>query len=424
MPLEKVIFFKLKVINMKKSNRLFFAMAGFLVLAMTTNVFAQDWPQWMGTNRDGKVTGFLAPKTWPAQLTTQWKVTVGLGDASPVLAGGKLYSFARLDSNEVITCMDVTTGQKVWVNNFPALAITGPASSQHPGPRSTPVVGEGKIVTLGVGGVLSCLNAATGALEWRNEGFIDDLPAFFTSLSPMIYKGNCIVHLGGKEKGEIIAFDLKTGKQKWSSASDGPSYASLAMMTANGKKQIVDLTSKNLVGIDPENGKLLWSFPIPCENRFYNSATPVIDGQTVIITGQGQGTKAIKIQKQGDAFVATELWKNAELGTKWNTPVLKDGFLYGLSDGRKLFCMNAATGKTAWIDAKLHNDFGTIVDAGSVIIALPQTSNLVVFKPDEKAYTEVATIKVADTPTYTYPVIAGNKLFVKDKESLSLLILQ
>jgi outer membrane protein assembly factor BamB len=150
----------------------------------------------------------------------------------------------------------------------------------------------------------------------------------------------------------------------------------------------------------------------------------VIDGQTVIITGQGQGTKAVKIQKQGEEYVASELWKNAELGTKWNTPVLKDGFLYGLSDGRKLFCMNAATGKTAWVNDKLHNDFGTIVDAGSVIIALPQTSNLVIFKPDEKSYSEVALIKVAETPTYCYPVIAGNKIFVKDKESIAMMVVK
>ena len=104
--------------------------------------------------------------------------------------------------------------------------------------------------------------------------------------------------------------------------------------------------------------------------------------------------------------------------------MLKDGFLYGFPDGRKLFCMNAKTGQTAWIDAKPHNDFGTIVDAGSLIITLPQTSNLVVFKPDEKAYTEVATIKVTDTPTYSFPVISGNKVFVKDKESVAMIVLK
>ena len=409
---------------MKKTNRLFIAMAGVLMVAITTSAFSLDWPQWRGANRDGKVTGFDVPKAWPAELVQKWKITVGLGDASPVIAGGKLYSFTRQGGDEVILCLDVASGKELWQDKYPALAITGPASSQHPGPRSTPAVGEGKIVTLGIGGVLTCLDAGTGKLVWRNEDFTKELPMFFTGLSPLIANGMCIVHLGGKEKGEIISFDLKTGAQKWQTASDGPSYASLSMMTISGKKHIIDLTEKNLVGIDPENGKLLWQYAVPVENRFYNAASPVIDGQTVIITGQGQGTKAVKIQKQGDAFVAQELWKNAELGTKWNTPVLKDGFLYGLSNERKLYCMNAKTGQTAWVDAKLHNDFGEIVDAGSLIIALPQTSNLVIYKADEKAYTEVAVIKVADTPTYSFPVLAGNNIFIKDKESLAMMVVK
>ena len=403
---------------MKKTNRFFITLVGFMTFVFITSAFAQDWPQWRGANRDGKVSGFEVPKTWPSELTPQWKVTVGLGDASPVLADGKVYSFTRLADSEVIICLDVATGKELWQNKYAAVAITGPASSQHPGPRSTPAIGEGRIVTLGIGGVLSCLDAKTGNMIWRNEEFTKDLPGFFTSLSPLIVQGMCVVHLGGKEVGQIIAFDLKTGKQKWQTVSDGPSYASPSIMTVKGKKQIVELTAKNLIGVDPENGKLLWQFPVPVENRFYNSASPVIDGQTVIITGQGQGTKAVKIQKQGDTFVAQEVWKNAELGTKWNTPVLKDGFLYGLSDGRKLFCMNVSTGQTAWIDTKLHNDFGTIVDAGSVLIALPQTSNLVVYKPDEKAYTEIATIKVAETPTYSYPILSNSRIIVKEKESL------
>ncbi len=404
-----------------KTIRLMNAMTGILVLALTTNALAQDWSQWCGANRDGKVSGFKAPKTWPAELTRQWTVNVGLGDASPVMAAGKIYTFARLQDNEIVECLDSKTGKEVWKYQYPALAITGPASSLHSGPRSTPVVGEGKIVTLGIGGVLCCLDASNGKLIWKNADYTKDLPPFFTSLSPLIFNGMCIVHLGGKESGELIAFDLLTGKQNWQSPGDAPSYASLTMMTIEGKKQLVDLTAKNLEGINPESGKILWQFPVTTEFRFYNSATPVIDGENVIITGQGQGTRAVKIQKQGDQYVVKELWKNGELGTKWNTPVLKDGFLYGLSDGRKLFCMNATTGQTAWIDSKLHNDFGTIVDAGSLIIALPQTSNMVVFKPDEKGYTEVALIKVAESPTYSYPILSGNNVFLKDKESLSMM---
>lgn len=171
---------------MKPANRLFIAMAGFFVLATTTNVFAQDWSQWRGANRDGKVTGFETPKAWPAELIPQWKVKVGLGDASPVMADGKLYTFSRIDSNEVIICLDAVTGKDLWRKQYPALAISGPASSQHPGPRSTPVVGEGKIVTLGVGGVILCMDATSGELKWQNGDFTVDLPPFFTSVSPLI----------------------------------------------------------------------------------------------------------------------------------------------------------------------------------------------------------------------------------------------
>jgi outer membrane protein assembly factor BamB len=198
----------------------------------------------------------------------------------------------------------------------------------------------------------------------------------------------------------------------------------MAVMTVGGKKQVVDLTEKNLTGIDFDNGKILWQTPAAPANRFYNAASPVIDGQNVILTGQGQGTRAIKITKQGNEYKSEEIWKNAELGTKWNTPVLKDGFLYGLSDQRKLYCMNAKTGETVWMDTKMQNDFGEIVDTGSLLIALPQTSNLVVYKPDTKSYNEVASIKVSDTPIYTYPILSGNKIFIKDKENLSLLTLK
>lgn len=406
---------------MKKTNHLLFVMTLMWILVMNEAALSQDWSQWRGANRDGKVTGFAAPELWSDQFTVKWSANVGLGDASPVIWGGNLYIFTRQGDDEVIRCFDLVTAEEFWVHKYPAIAITGPASSQHPGPRSTPAIGEGKIVTLGVGGVLSCLDAGTGHLLWRNENYTSDLPPFFTSLSPLIFNGMCIVHLGGKEQGEVISFDLKSGKQKWSCPGDAPSYASPALMKIKGKRQIIVLTAKNLVGIEPENGKLLWQSPVPTENRFYNAASPVIDGQTVIITGQGQGTRAVKIEKQGDGFVVVEQWKNSELGTKWNTPVLKDGFLYGLSDGRKLFCMNATNGLTAWIEPRLHNDFGTIVDAGSQLIALPQTSNLVVFKPDPSSYTEIAQIKVSATPTYSYPLLVGDRLIIKDKESITVM---
>jgi hypothetical protein len=247
-------------------------------------------------------------------------------------------------------------------------------------------------------------------------------PQFFTAMSPIIVDGMCVAHLGGKDNGAIIAFDLATGNQKWKWAGDGPAYASPVLMTAEGAKQIVVQTEKNVVSVAVTDGKLLWQVASPPQGRFYNSATPIVEGRMVIYTGQGQGVKAVMVEKQGDGFAAKDAWSNAQLGTGFNTPVLKFGALFGFSDASNLFCMNATTGQAAWTDPtkRGNGNFAAIVDAGSVIMALPSNSELVVFKADPSQYSEIARYKVADTPTYAHPVVAGNRIFVRDQETVAM----
>ena len=405
---------------MKTATQAIVAMVGGLLLASVTSAFAQDWPQWRGAKRDGKVTGFTAPQKWPKELTQKWQVTVGTGDATPALVGDKLYVFARQGGDEVALCLNAGNGKEIWRDKYAAQAVTG-AAGRHPGPRSSPTVAEGKVVTLGVSGILSCLNAVDGKKVWRNEEFAGLVPKFFTSMSPIIVDGMCVAHLGGSDKGAVVAFDLGTGNEKWKWTGEGPAYASPVLMTVEGTKQIVVQTDKSLAGLAVADGKLLWQLPTPTEGRFYSSATPIVDGQTVIYTGQGRGTKAVKVAKKGDAFVADELWSNPDLGTGFNTPVLKDGLLFGFSPRGNLFCMNARTGKKAWADTARHGrGFAALLDAGSVILALPSTSELIAFKSTDQKYEELARIKVADTPTYAHPVIAGNRIFVKGKDTLAM----
>ena len=359
------------------------------------------------------------PQKWPGELTQKWKVTVGAGDATPALMGDRLFVFARQGEDEVTLCLNSGDGTEIWRNKYTAQALSGPAA-RHPGPRSSPTVAEGKVVTLGAGGILSCLDAATGKEVWRKDEFAKAVPQFYTAMSPIIVDGMCIAHLGGKDNGAIIAFDLATGSQKWTWGGDGPAYASPVLMTVDGKKQIVGMTDKSVVGVGVADGKLLWQIPAVPQGRFYNSATPVVDGPRVIYTGQGQGTKAVTVEKKGDGFEARELWSNAELGTGYDTPVLKDGFLYGLSDRGNFFCMNARTGQAAWADTNRLSNFGAILDAGPVLLALPEKSGLIAFKPSDKQYEELARIKVSETPIYAHPVVAGNRIFVKDQDSLTL----
>ena len=403
---------------MKNTNLSRIVIAGCVILIAAGSIFAQDWPQWRGPNRDGKVRGFTAPQKWPKELTQKWKVTVGQGDATPALVGEKLYVFVRQGADEVVLCLNAANGEELWRDKYAAQAVTG-AASRHPGPRSSPTVADEKVVTIGVGGVLSCLDAATGKLVWRKDPFPKVVPRFFTSMSPIIIDGMAIAHLGGQGNGAIIAYDLATGDEKWRWGGEGPEYASPALLTAGGIKQIVTLAEKNIVAIGVADGKLLWQLPFAPQRRSYNAATPIVDGQTVIYTGAGRGAKAVNIEKQGDGFVPKELWSNPDLAPQYNTPVLRDGLLFGLSDRGNLYCINAQTGQTVWTDATARGSrgFGSIVGAGSCLAVLANDSELIVFKPDGKQYSEITRYKVAETPTYAHPVISGTRIFVKDQES-------
>jgi outer membrane protein assembly factor BamB len=402
---------------MKKSKLIISAIVTLIIIS-TTNSFSQDWPQWRGMNRDSKVTGFKAPAAWPAELKQEWKVSVGFGDATPVLAGNKIYLNTRQADQEVILCLDAATGKELWKNSYASMAVTGPSASQHPGPRGTPAVSNGKIVTFGASAILSCLDASTGKLVWRKENPTNAFPAFFTGTSPLIADGMCIIHLGKKDDGQVIAYDLNSGNEKWKWAGEGPSYSSPSVMTIDGKKLLIVITEKNILALGLTDGKQLWQIATPVQQRFYNCVSPYIDGQNIYLSGQGTGTKAIRVEKSGNEYVTKELWSNTEVGAKWNTPVLKDGFLYGFTDQKRIYCLNAATGQTAWIDNAVNSDFSTIVDCGSVIIGLTSTDNLLVLKPDGKAYSEIVKYKVSDTPIYAYPVISGNNIYIKDAETL------
>ena len=405
---------------MKDTNRTMVVLTACVVVMIASCALAQDWPQWRGTNRDAKAAGFTVPKTWPKELTQKWKVTVGQGDATPALVGDKLYVFARQGGDEITLCLNAATGKEVWQDKYAAQAITG-APSSHPGPRSSPTVADGKVVTLGVGGILSCLDAATGKMLWRKDDFPGAWPKFFTAMSPIVVDGLCIAHLGKQGEGAIVAYDLAAGNQKWKWTGDGPAYASPVLMTVEGAKMIVAQTEKNIVAIAVADGKLLWEAPFAPQGMAYNAATPIVDGQTIIYTGQGRGTKAVKIEKQGDGFVAKELWNNPENAVQFNSPVLKNGLLFGLSQRGNFFCINAQTGQTAWTDSTGgRGGFGSIVDAGSVVLALTSKSPLVAFEPNDKEYKELASFKVAENQTYAYPVVAGSRIFVKDQDSITL----
>jgi outer membrane protein assembly factor BamB len=193
-------------------------------------------------------------------------------------------------------------------------------------------------------------------------------------------------------------------------------------------KQVVEQTDDNLVGVGFGDGKLLWKTRLSSGN--YQTATPIVEGDVVIAAGT-----AFTIEKSGDTFSAKQLWKERAPAT-YNTPVLKDGVLYGLAGaagkggmkggGRTttLFAQDAKTGAELWSDKTPRGECGEILDVGSALVLLSSDSNLVVFKPSKDEFKEVAKYKVADTPTWATPILAGKRIYVKDADSLILWTLE
>jgi len=285
-------------------------------------------------------------------------------------------------------------------------------------------VAEGKVVVYGLHGILSCYDAATGKKLWRNEDYKNSEPMFSTSSSPMIVDGLCIAQVGGRS-GSIVAFDLASGKEKWKWSGDGTAYASPALLTMGDTKVIVAETTQNIVGVNASDGKLLWKTPFSTR---YNASSPMVDGGTVLISGSGRGTRAFKIEKGSEGYDPKELWSASGNGAIYNTPVVKDGMVFGLSENNSLFCITK-DGKTAWTSSlrgggggggfRSRGGYGTIVDAGSALFALTPAGSLIVFEPSDKEFKQLASYKVG-SDTQAYPIVAGNRIFVKDRDSVTL----
>jgi outer membrane protein assembly factor BamB len=380
-----------------------------------------DWPQWRGPNRDGAVASFTEPRSWPERLTQTWKVPVGLGYATPILVGNRAYMFTRQNENEVMAALDADTGKVLWQTEYPAPFTMSKAAARHgDGPKSTPAFANGRLYTLGMGGVVTAFDAATGKQVWQKSAPPIG-PLYGTAMSPVVDRGLVIVHVGGHDQGALTAFDANTGDVKWSWSGDGPGYGSPIVADLDGVRQVVTFSQANLVGVAAATGELLWRRPFTTPST-QNAITPVLYGQTVIVSGLQNPVTAFNVVRRNNQWVTEDVWQNADVSLYMSNAVLARDTLCGLSqrNSGQYFCLDAKTGKTIWMSEPRQATNAAIVRAGDLLFALEDDGELVVLRSGAAAFEPLRRYSVADSATWAQPVISGSRVFVKDVSTLAL----
>ena len=395
-----------------------------VVLVSSALVYGQgpDYTQWRGPSRDGSVASFAEPATWPEQLTQRWKVEVGTGYATPILVGNRLYLFSRLNDQEVMQALDAASGKVVWRTGYPVNFTMHSAATRHnQGPKSTPVFSNGRLFSIGMTGIVTAWDAASGKQLWQKPGS-EPVPMYTThSFSPIV-DGNLVVfHVGGHMKGALKGFDAATGTERWSWDGDGPGYGSPMIVQLGGSKQLVTITQGKVVGVDVASGALLWERPFASAN-FTNSMTPVVHGQTVIVSGNGGPTTAFTVARRNNQWTTEMLWENMDSQLRFTNPVVIGNAMIGMSsrNSGQYYSVDATTGKTLWLSEPRQGGNAAVAKAGNLVFLLEDDGELVVIRGNSAMFDLVKRYKVAENETWTQPTISGNRIFVKDLAHLTL----
>lgn len=400
-----------------------FSILAFIILAPVH--MAQDWTQWRGGNRDGHISAFKAPKVWPEQLKMKWKVDVGFGHSSPLVVGKKVFLQSRQGEQEVASCFDLDTGKLLWKDGYAAPYQMNPAAFGHgKGPKSTPVVANGKLYTLGITGVLSCYDTADGKVLWRKEfskQFKSTSPYFGTSMSPVVDRGLVIAHVGGHDSGALLAFDAATGAEKWNWKNDGPGYASPIVVELAGTRQVVTQSQQNIIGVNLANGELLWQIPFTTE-YVQNIVTPILYKDLLIFSGLDKGTFAVRLSKSDGKLKPETVWANKEVSMYMNSPVLSGDYLYGMSHKKKgqFFCIDAKSGATLWTSPGREGENAAILNTDSLLFLLDDGADLTIASADAKKYEVLKKYSVAKSATWAHPAVVGRQILIKDYSNLTL----
>ncbi|MDQ6630683.1 MAG: PQQ-like beta-propeller repeat protein [Verrucomicrobiota bacterium] len=394
----------------QRKNKSLWSLA--LFIALSVNLFAEDWPQWRGPNRDGISQEKDWLVQWPSEGPKQlWKAAVGIGYSSMSVSQGKLYTMGNIGETDHIFCLDANSGKEIWNHSYPC---SSKDPNGFPGTRCTPTV-DGKFVyTVSRQGNLFCLEAGTGKVVWFKDYQKDydaKVPRWGFSTSPLVEKNLLIVETGARGAA-VIAFDKSSGKEVWKTGDDPAGYSSPVSFSQNGERCVAILNASGIVGFRIKDGKELWRHPWKTMYDV-NAATPIIEGDKVFISS-GYNTGCALIQ-----FSATPpkvLWQNKNMRNHVNSSVLWKGHLYGF-DEKDLQCLDFSTGASKWSEKGFGK--GSLMIADGKLIIYSDTGKLAVAEASPSGYREIASAQIlGGKNTWIVPVLANGKIYCRSLEQL------
>lgn len=418
--------------NSKLYYLIFFAVTVFLFFQSSVTGAGKngktsnfDWPQFRGPNRDGISAETDILKKWPEDgPELLWRRELGDGYSGISICEGYLYTMFSGDDYEYAICFDAENGLLVWQfvtdNNF--------LGNKGVGPRSTPTVNDSLVYVLSARGKLYALKTTEKEKVWEmdlSEKFGSKAPRWGFSTSPLIEGERLLLEVGGAERNTLVAFDKKTGAVEWTAYSDVkpygythwtgrdyPAYSSPLAITCCDRRQILFLTSSQLIALSPD-GEVLWRYP--WETRYgANVITPVYVPQDKIFISAGyeQGAALLDVKHQSDSPRIEEIWRSKVMRNHFSTPVLHENYLYGF-DNETLKCVNVKSGEEKWKKGGLG--FGNLILADNHLIILSERGKLILAQATPLKYTQVASAQVLTGKCWTSPSLANGKLYLRNQ---------
>lgn len=388
-------------------------------VASTTAGPRADFPQFLGPTRDGVVTGVVLQLDWRAQPPQLlWKQAVGAGWGGFAVVGSRAITQEQQGPDEWVICYDAETGRRLWAHHDPA-RYDNPIGGL--GPRATPTVDGSRVFTFGSTGQLNCFDLESGRRLWGTNvvGAVDPQALEWGASSSPLRVGEWVIvaprGLGGVS---LVALRASDGSAGWSGGTDDPHYSSPRLETLLGVPQLLTFTAAGVAASRPDTGEVMWDYGWRGGHPHVSDPRVVSSNRVLIASGYGTGAQLIEVTAGtgNRRWQATNtVWRSMRLKSKFANLLLKDGFVYGLDDG-KLVCLDLADGHQRWQGERYGH--GQLLLVGEVILLTAESGDVVLVEASPQAFRELTRFSAVEGKTWNPPALAGNLLLVRnDREA-------